>query len=118
VRPSFAIREARSAYCSSATPQAGSGRLAGGTRAIAAPYPPSELLSGLPMDAPTDIEYDAVIIGSGVGGLATAAQLVKRGAKVVVLEKCVACVQRLSLLGKSNGGQGGVLTKQYSKNIV
>lgn len=37
--------------------------------------------------APTDIEYDAVIIGSGMGGLSTAAQLAAKGAKVVVLEK-------------------------------
>lgn len=37
--------------------------------------------------APTDVEYDAVIIGSGMGGLSTAAQLAAKGAKVVVLEK-------------------------------
>lgn len=37
--------------------------------------------------APTDIEYDAVIIGSGMGGLSTAAQMASKGAKVVVLEK-------------------------------
>ena len=37
--------------------------------------------------APTDIEYDAVIIGSGMGGLSTAAQMAAKGAKVVVLEK-------------------------------
>ena len=39
--------------------------------------------------APTDIEYDAVIIGSGIGGLTTATQMAAKGAKVVVLEKCV-----------------------------
>ncbi|KAL4439820.1 hypothetical protein ABPG75_002821 [Micractinium tetrahymenae] len=37
--------------------------------------------------APTDIEYDAIIIGSGMGGLSTAAQMAAKGAKVVVLEK-------------------------------
>ncbi len=37
--------------------------------------------------APTDIVYDAVIIGSGMGGLSTAAQMAAKGAKVVVLEK-------------------------------
>lgn len=37
--------------------------------------------------APTDVEYDAVIIGSGMGGLSTAAQMAAKGAKVVVLEK-------------------------------
>ncbi|MEW5306762.1 MAG: hypothetical protein WDW36_009203 [Sanguina aurantia] len=37
--------------------------------------------------APTDIEYDAIIIGGGMGGLATAAKLVTQGASVLVLEK-------------------------------
>ena len=32
-------------------------------------------------------EWDAVIIGSGVGGLTTATQLASKGAKVLVLEK-------------------------------
>jgi hypothetical protein len=39
------------------------------------------------LQAPTDIEYDAVIIGSGMGGLTTAAKMAAKGAKVVVLEK-------------------------------
>lgn len=34
-----------------------------------------------------DVEYDAVIIGSGMGGLSTAAQLAAKGARTVVLEK-------------------------------
>nr|AKT95176.1 chloroplast carotenoid isomerase [Haematococcus lacustris] len=50
-------------------------------------YPPLEEVQKLPIEAPTDIEYDAVIIGGGMGGLATASQLVAKGAKVVVLEK-------------------------------
>lgn len=34
-------------------------------------------------------EYDAIIIGSGMGGLTTAAKLVARGCRVVVLEKYI-----------------------------
>ena len=34
-----------------------------------------------------DIEYDAIVIGSGMGGLTTASQMVSKGAKVLVLEK-------------------------------
>ena len=45
---------------------------------------PSSHLSDNPS---TDVEYDAVIIGAGMGGLATATQLATKGAKVVVLEK-------------------------------
>ena len=37
--------------------------------------------------ADPSIEYDAIVIGSGMGGLATAAQMVSKGAKVLVLEK-------------------------------
>ena len=37
--------------------------------------------------APTDGEYDAVIIGAGMGGLTTASQMAAKGAKVLVLEK-------------------------------
>lgn len=55
------------------------------TRAVAssaktAPYPPPGL--SLPTDAPTDVLYDAVIVGGGMGGLTTAAKLVEKGAKV------------------------------------
>ena len=34
-------------------------------------------------------EYDAIIIGSGIGGLVTATQLVVKGAKVIVLESYI-----------------------------
>ena len=40
-----------------------------------------------PPRAPTEFEYDAVIVGSGIGGLTTATQMAAKGAKVVVLEK-------------------------------
>ncbi|KAK9809036.1 hypothetical protein WJX72_008256 [[Myrmecia] bisecta] len=39
--------------------------------------------------APTDLEYDAVIVGGGMGGLTTATQMAAKGARVVVLEKYV-----------------------------
>lgn len=48
--------------------------------------------------APTDFEYDAVIIGSGIGGLTTATQLAAKGARVVVLEKCAHCQLQTSQL--------------------
>ena len=50
-------------------------------------YPPQEVSKQLNVEAPTDVEYDAVIVGGGMGGLATASQLVAKGAKVLVLEK-------------------------------
>ena len=39
------------------------------------------------VDSGRSQEWDAVIIGSGVGGLTTATQLASKGAKVLVLEK-------------------------------
>lgn len=36
-----------------------------------------------------DDVFDAIVIGSGMGGLATATQLVAKGAKVLLLEKWV-----------------------------
>lgn len=39
--------------------------------------------------APTDVEYDAVIVGGGFGGLTVASQLAAAGASVVVLEAYV-----------------------------
>lgn len=37
--------------------------------------------------APATQEYDAIVIGSGIGGLVTATQLAAKGAKVLVLER-------------------------------
>jgi hypothetical protein len=52
---------------------------------VKTPYPTDT--AQLATEAPTDVVYDAVIIGGGMGGLTTAAKLVAKGAKVVVLEK-------------------------------
>lgn len=49
------------------------------------PYP--DVTRQLNTAAPTGVEYDAVVIGGGMGGLTTAAKLVEKGAKVVILEK-------------------------------
>ncbi|CAL8470057.1 g9599 [Coccomyxa elongata] len=58
--------------------------------AVATVAPPAEpQLQKGSAKAPTDFEYDAVIIGSGIGGLTTATQLAAKGARVVVLEKYV-----------------------------
>ena len=32
-------------------------------------------------------EWDAIVIGSGIGGLVTASQLASKGAKVLILER-------------------------------
>jgi prolycopene isomerase len=54
-------------------------------RATKAPYPPLD--REIPTEAPEDVLYDAVVVGGGMGGLTTAAKLVEKGAKVLVLEK-------------------------------
>ena len=36
--------------------------------------------------------FDAIIIGSGIGGLVTASQLAAKGAQVLVLEKYIICL--------------------------
>ena len=56
-------------------------------KAVVTAWPPAEVVASLPVEAPMDVEYDAIIIGSGMGGLATAAKMVSKGAKVLVLEK-------------------------------
>jgi len=50
-------------------------------------YPPLDWTQELNTRAREDVEYDAIIIGGGVGGLTAAAQMVSNGAKVLVLEK-------------------------------
>lgn len=37
--------------------------------------------------ASPDVEYDAIVIGSGMGGLTTASQLAAAGQRVAVLER-------------------------------
>ncbi len=59
----------------------------GRTRAVKTSYPPQDQALQLPTEAPTDVLYDAIVIGSGMGGLTTASQLTAKGARVLVLEK-------------------------------
>ncbi len=49
-------------------------------------YIPSQSLTG---NFPATPEYDAIVIGSGIGGLVTATQLAAKGVKVLVLESYV-----------------------------
>ncbi len=46
---------------------------------------PSGVTNGNPI--PSGAEFDAIVIGSGIGGLVTASQLAAKGAKVLVLER-------------------------------
>ncbi len=86
-----AIRHQKACGSPAGRPVSRPARPAGWRRAAAAPRPrtPAAAATEAPArpSAPTDIEYDAVIIGSGMGGLSTAAQMASKGAKVVVLEK-------------------------------
>ena len=54
----------------------------------AAPVPAAPL----PADAETR-EWDAIVIGSGIGGLVTATQLAAKGGRVLVLERAVGLVE-------------------------
>ena len=56
--------------------------------AVRAPEREAALTTASAGSAPTDVVYDAVVVGGGVGGLSVATQLVAKGASVVVLEKC------------------------------
>lgn len=50
-------------------------------------YPPKSVIDKLVTDAPTDVTYDCIVIGGGMGGLSTAAVLASKGMNVLVLEK-------------------------------
>ena len=52
--------------------------------------------------------FDAIIIGSGIGGLVTASQLAAKGARVLVLEKYII-----------PGGSGGSFTRKgYTLSLI
>lgn len=55
--------------------------------AVKSPYPPKEQLEKRQTHAPTNVLYDAVIVGGGMGGLTTGAVMTAQGMKVLVLEK-------------------------------
>lgn len=52
------------------------------------PYPTPEQVASLRTEAPTNITYDAIVIGAGMGGLTAAAKMCEHGlGPVLVLEK-------------------------------
>ena len=52
--------------------------------------------------------FDAIIIGSGIGGLVTASQLASKGARVLVLEKYII-----------PGGSGGSFKRKgYTLSLI
>ncbi len=85
--PSAAHAAPAAAAASSRGLRAGPQRTHTRCSAVKTAYPPVETTQQLPTDAPTDVVYDAIVIGSGMGGLATASQLAAKGARVLVLEK-------------------------------
>jgi prolycopene isomerase len=92
VRPSTLLRMAgrglnHIAARRSSTATSSSTRLIAAAAATKAePYPPPT--HEVRTEAPTDVIYDAVVVGGGMGGLTTAAKLLEAGAaKVLVLEK-------------------------------
>jgi phytoene dehydrogenase-like protein len=58
---------------------------------------PAEAISGVDSNSPTRANiFDAIIIGAGLGGLLSAAQLLQRGKRVVVLERLPHCGGRFT----------------------
>lgn len=61
-------------------------------------------------------EYDAIVIGSGMGGLTTAARMVAKGAKVLVLEKVTGHATCRSRIFKYQSWSGAVLGPIYCRS--
>lgn len=73
------------AIATAGSPRSRTTRRSAAAHATKTPYPPPT--REIATEASTDVLYDAVIVGGGMGGLTTAAKLVEKGAKVLLLEK-------------------------------
>src|SRR5258708_23248756 len=54
------------------------------------------MLSAIPDNSMHEQHYDAIIIGAGLGGLLSAAQLLQRGKNVAILERLPHCGGRFT----------------------
>src|SRR5258708_11857443 len=54
------------------------------------------MLSAIPDNSMGEQHYDAIIIGAGLGGLLSAAQLLQRGKSVAILERLPHCGGRFT----------------------
>ncbi|KAK9827277.1 hypothetical protein WJX81_007326 [Elliptochloris bilobata] len=81
--------QARHACCRAGRRELRRAARAAAAAAVSAPEREAAEAAASIGSAPTDVVYDAVVVGGGVGGLAAATQLAAKGASVVVLEKYI-----------------------------